>query len=362
MLFISQLSLALVVAAGALPEPSGPFQVGFSEHIILHDTPNDPTPGPGNELLAHFYYPTDDKVQKAVPYFDAVAADLWGGFIQLPDAPSLLNLSTALIGNASYLQAPTGRPTILFSPGGGVNAWMYYGLLADLASHGYAVVAVEHPGEPPSLKWPNGTQTIGWDLNKSYTSALDDQISAYHVTDLNATLSWFSSFVRGSGAPFSTSQYISLGHSIGGGAAVQFVSDPRLQAAINLDGIFRGNEVVVTDARRPVFLMSSLNHTTESDPSWNVFQEHQTGWWQSVSVYGSGHLDYSDITAWNGALGFPTLIQSDFGPIGGARMAQIVRKYVTDFLALVAGSGKGVLGGPSLEWREVIYVSGSDKY
>ncbi|KAL7952442.1 Alpha/Beta hydrolase protein [Trichoderma compactum] len=359
--FVLQLSLALTVAAGALPKPSGPFKVGYSDHIILHDTPNDPTPGPGNELLAHFYYPTDDKVQRTVPYFDEVAADLWGGFIGLPDAPSLLNLSTALIGNASYLQAPTGRPTILFSPGGGVPAWMYYGLLADLASHGYAIVAIEHPGEPPSLRWPNGTQTIGWDLNKAYTSALDDEIAAYHVTDLNATLSWFSSFVSSTGAPFSTSQYISLGHSIGGGAAVSFAAvDQRLQAVVNLDGIFRGNEVVVTDVGRPVFLMTSINHTTAADPSWKVFEQHQTGWWQSVSVYGSGHLDYSDITSWNSALGFSTLVQTDFGFLGGVRMTHIIQKYVRDFLAFVAGSGKGVLAGPSLEWREVIYVGGNN--
>ncbi|KAK7409066.1 hypothetical protein QQX98_008770 [Neonectria punicea] len=318
MQFLFQLSLFALVSAGSLLEPSGPFNVGFSQHIVPHSTPDDPTPGPGNELLFHLYYPTrDTKSQSAVPYFDTESAVIWNELVQLPEG-SLLDLTTVLLGNASFLNAPTGRSTILFSPGGGVNAWMYYGLLADLASHGYTVIAIDHPGEPPALRWPNGTETIGWSIHLVFTQPLIDQIHKYRVDDLDAAISWFSAFVRRSHAPFDTSKFITIGHSIGGSASVAIApSHPNVKAAVNLDGAFPENETVVTDVGRPVFLMSSINHTTQLDPSWAEFQEHQTGWWESVSIYGSGHLDYSDITAWNSALGYPSLIRSEFGPTGG---------------------------------------------
>ena len=359
--FLFHLSFATIAAAGALLKPSGPFKVGFSQHVIPHHTPNDPTPGHGNELLAHLYYPTKDaNKQAAVPYFDAKSAVIWNELLQLPEG-SLLKLKTALLGNATFLHAPTGRPTVLFSPGGGVNAWMYYGLLADLASNGYTILAIDHPGEPPALQWPNGTITIGWDITMPYTPKLIDEMHVFRVADLEASLSWFTSFVQKNKAPFDTTRFIPMGHSIGGSASVTIVpTSSKVKAAVNLDGAFPEEATVETDVGEPVFLMSSINHTTQFDPSWSTFQDHQTGWWESVSVYGAGHLDYSDITTWNSVLGFPSLIQDQFGPTGGVRTTQIARKYVGDFFAWLEGSGKGVLNCPSLKWKEVVYVNGTD--
>lgn len=358
--FLLSLSLFSLAGAASLPGPSGPFAVGFAQHVIAHDTPNDPTPGSASELLVHLYYPTrDTKSPTAVPYFEPQSAAIWKDLLGVPEG-ALLDLTTALHGNASFRDAPTGRPTVMFSPGGGVNGWMYYGLLADLASHGYAVLSIDHPGEPPALRWPNGTETIGWDITMPYTPALIDQMHAYRVADLEATFSWFSSFVRKTHAPFDTSSFFTMGHSIGGSAAATVVPNhPEVIATINVDGAFPEHETVVTDIERPVFLMSSINHTTQYDPSWTEFQEHQTGWWQSVCVYGAGHLDYSDITVWNSVLGYPSLLQSEFGPTGGARTTQIARRYVGDFFDWVQGKSKGVLAAPSLKWREVIYVNAS---
>lgn len=361
MYFLPQVLLFTLAGAASLPAPSGPFDVGFSQHVIPHKTPNDPTPGLGSELLIHLYYPTQDtEPASTVPYFEPESEVIWNEVVQLPEG-SLLNLTTDLRGNASFLDVPTGRPTVLFSPGGGVNAWMYYGLLADLASHGYTVLAIDHPGEPPALRWPNGTESIGWDIHLPYTPEMIHEMHIYRVADLEATLSWFTGFVGNTSAPFDTSNFFAMGHSLGGSASVAIVpSHPKVRAAVNVDGAFPEPETVVTDVGRPVLLLSSINHTTQYDPSWAVFQEHQTGWWESLSLYGSGHLDFSDITMWNSVLGFPSLLQPSFGPTGGLRTTQIARKYVGDFFKWVEGKGKGVLAAPSLKWREVIYVDGTD--
>lgn len=358
-----QLSLAAIAGAASLLAPSGPFSVGFSQHVIPHETPNDPTPGLGKEILVHLYYPTKDNESPAtVPYFEPESEVIWNELTALPEG-SLLNLTTDLRGNASFLERPTGRPTVLFSPGGGVNAWMNYGLLADLASHGYTVLAIDHPGEPPALRWPNGTETIGWDIHMPYTPELIHEMHIFRVADLEATVSWLSEFVHDTNAPFETSKFFTIGHSLGGSASVALIpSVPGVLAAVNVDGAFPEHETQVADAGRPVFLISSINHTVQMDPSWSVFEEHQTSWWESVSVYGAGHLDFSDIALWNTALGYPPLLGGSFGPTGGLRATEITRKYVRDFFKWVEGKskGKGVLAAPSLKWREVVYVNGTD--
>ena len=357
-----QLTLASLAYGASLPPPSGMFSVGASQHVIQHTTPHDPTPGPGNQLLVHLYYPTMDSANTStVPYFDPQNADIWKDLVQLPK-DSLMNLTTALKGNASFLGAPTGRPTILFSPGAGINAWMYYGIVADLASNGHTVVAVDHPGEAPALRWPNGTETIGWNIDLNYTMAQILEINTYRVTDLDAVLSWFRTHVRTTHAPFDVSRIIAMGHSIGGSAAITITpGHEEIKGAVNLDGAFPDNKTTVISVGRPVFLMSSVNHTTQYDPTWAQFQDHQTGWWESVSIYGSVHIDYSDITTWGVALGFPPIVEEPLGgPTGGVRTTQIIRQYLADFSSWIQGNGQGVMTTPSLEWKEVIYVNGSN--
>lgn len=361
MRFLVQLLLPSLTIAASLLRPIGPYSVGFSQHIIPHITPNDPTPGPGNALLAHLYYPTrDTNASSAVPYVDTKSATIWGDALELPRG-LLGKLTSDLHGNASFLNAPTGKSTILFSPAAGFNAWMYYGLLANLASYGYAVLAIDHPGEPPVVHWPNGTDTLGLSIDVDFTATLTREVHEFRVADLAASLAWFPTFVLKNHAPFDTSNFLALGHSIGGSASITFAPDhDQVRAAVNLDGGFSQNQTVVTDVGRPVLLMSSINHTIQGDPSWAEFQDHQTGWWESIAIYGSGHLDYCDIAMWNETLGLESVVQEQFGPIGGSRTTHIARKYVGDFFGWVEGGIKGVIGSPSLKWREAVYVNGSD--
>lgn len=362
---LAQLSLLIIGATAALmPGPSGQFGVGFSQHVVPHLTKDDPTPGPANELLVHLYYPTRDKINNAVPYFSsAKLAKAWNAILDVPTGPeAFLQLTTSLRGNASFLDHATGRPTIFFSPGGLVNAWMYYGQLADLASRGYTVVAVDHPGEPPLVLWPNGTETTGFPLDVALTLPLINRMHEYRVDDLTAVLVWFASYVKQTHAPFDASTFFTMGHSLGGSAAMGAMPRHKgVKAGVNVDGGLWG--AATTDVRRPVLMFSSINHTDTDwrDPSWAEFPRHQSAWWQKIAIYGAGHLDYSDLTTWRGVLGFPPQLQAEIGPTGGPRTTDIVRKYLGDFFDWVEGkTGKGVLARPSLRWWEVVYVNGTD--
>ena len=353
------LTLLLLTPAAAvlLPGPSGPYGVGFSQHVIPHITQHDPTPGPANELLVHLYYPTRG-AGTPVPYFGSdKMARIWNGLVNMTaNSTALTQLATDLRGNASYTHA-TGRPTVFFSPGAGINAWMYYGQLADLASRGYAVVAIDHPGEPPLLQWPNGTESVGFDIDLALTQELIDKMHAYRITDLEAVIAWFAKLH----GPFEASCLFTMGHSLGGSAAMAIMPDhPGVKAGVNVDGSLQ-QAAITTDVHRPVFMFSSVNHTDPSDPSWAEFPARQTAWWEKIAVYGAGHADYSDITTWRELLGLERLLQPEFGPTGGPRTTDIVRQYLATFFGWVEGkSGKGVLAGPSLRWWEVVYENGSD--
>src|SRR6476646_138342 len=53
-----------------------------------------------------------------------------------------------------------GWPVVLFSPGFGAERELYAGLIEDLASHGYIVVAIDHPHDAGIVEFPDGRVVI----------------------------------------------------------------------------------------------------------------------------------------------------------------------------------------------------------
>ena len=58
--------------------------------------------------------------------------------------------------DAAPLTRRGGWPVVLFSPGFGVERELYAGLVEDLASHGYVVVAIDHPHDASIVEFPDG--------------------------------------------------------------------------------------------------------------------------------------------------------------------------------------------------------------
>lgn len=347
-----------------LPGPSGPYGVGFTQQIFNHTTLNDPTDphGTGKFFLMSLYYPTLSQPSESnvVPYFDPISAQLWGQALKFPNG-TLESLETELQLHAPFLPGKRGEnalPTVVFSPGGGVNGFMNYGLVADLASYGYHVAVLDHPGELPYLQLPDGSGVVGFSIDLPYNTSLIESFHRYRVGDATSFLQQFPSWVNQHSAPINTSSYIAMGHSVGGSAAAGLMkTEPSILGGFNIDGAFIDPDINV---ERPFFMMSSINHTAQMDPTWTVFPEKQTGWWEVLNVYGSAHLDYTDIGLWPPALGLVGKTGTpQIGPIGGFRMLEIVKEYTHDFFRLLESKGSTVLNGPSLKWREVIYVNGS---
>ena len=360
----------VIIQAIQVADPGGKYGIGFRQQIIPKHTPDEqPLPSPNNTgtfILMSIYYPTESHSTKPGPYADPTTAKIFEKLLHFPKG-SLSLLETRLQPEAPFLndEAANALPTIIFSPGLGNNAYMYYGLISNLASNGYTVVALDHPYESPALLLPNGTTILGLNFNFKETLELLSEVESYRISDIKAAATAIPEYAANVSAPFNTSNFFCIGHSIGGASSAPATAEiAGALGGINFDGGFW--EPFLPDVGKPFLTMLSINHTHQYDGSLTKFSDRQTSWWEMPVVYGGYHNDYSDISLWPQVLAIgwdavePLSEGFQIGPIGGLRATQIVRAYVTQFLDFVLYGSEGILGHPSPEWWEVIYLNGSN--
>jgi predicted dienelactone hydrolase len=140
--------------AAPLPAPTGAAPVGTLVLRLVDTSRVDPfAPEPrARELLLRFWYPAAGRSGEPTPYFAPRVAALYADQLNIPT-----RILTAFSVPARTNARPqAGRhPVVLFSPGFGVPSSNYALLLDDLASHGYVVLAIDHPYEAP-LVFPGG--------------------------------------------------------------------------------------------------------------------------------------------------------------------------------------------------------------
>ncbi|KAI0161844.1 hypothetical protein GGR52DRAFT_561347 [Hypoxylon sp. FL1284] len=182
--------LAILNASGishatSIPAPTGPYQVGVRTYTIQHLNDHDPL-APNNvstAFLATVFYPTAQVPKGAPqPYLNPETAAYYEEYWNYTTGV-LASLTSTVQRDAPFLElnGSNPHPTILFGPGGGgppVEGNTI--LLADLASHGYAVVGLDHPFEQPFLRYSNGTGVFGVDIESDdlltpiYQNRLED--------------------------------------------------------------------------------------------------------------------------------------------------------------------------------------------
>jgi pimeloyl-ACP methyl ester carboxylesterase len=220
-------------------------------------------------------------------------------------------------------------PGIIFSPGFGQAPANYSVMLAELASHGYVVVGVEHPHfkDPDTIE----LYDVAPVLARQLVSTLD-----HIVTD------------RGHpGSPFARldpKRIGVLGHSIGGGAAALACSmDERLKAGMDLDGTIFGS-VVHTGMKQPfllvrkhIILSDSIidpprfleQHDQASLHEDSVFAHTPTMYWLSVD-----HLDHMSFTDAALTADSKQRVQEMAGlRLSAARTQEITSRFARDFFA-----------------------------
>lgn len=132
------------------PDPSkaGPYPVGVRTLTFVDDSRPDPHGGPGKRTLTtEIWYPADESA-RGKPGTNYVLYDILPADIQAKlSTKDLGELKTDAVRDAPERADGEKFPVVLFSHGkGGIRMQStYYTVL--LASHGYVVVAPDHPGD-----------------------------------------------------------------------------------------------------------------------------------------------------------------------------------------------------------------------
>lgn len=366
-------SIAATVSAISLWDPTGPYHVGYMQEILNHTTPNDIT-SPGTFILITLYYPTLQNPNTTSPYLDPTSAGIFESTIGL--TPGVLSKLTTrmqwqaptLLGTRpEYGVGTSPYPTLVFTPGAGLPASSYTAYLSELASYGYAVVAIDHAGEAPYLPLPiayNGTSGIyGYPDFSDFPPTLHDGFAVlnYRMSDIQATMDngFFSSLVQRNSLPFNTTHFGIFGHSLGGAASAALMSSnntnaTKYEVGSNLDGGYYqfindtggpAFDVPAPDIQRPFLEFAGENHfegdLSQGDFTWKFFDDAQTGWLRDVQINGTRHLDFSDIALWIDLLDQRTVLnQTWIGPTDGVRVTHLASAMLREFFGSIAGGGR----------------------
>jgi dienelactone hydrolase len=315
----------------SLPKPDGKYPLGtFTRRWVY----NNPKQGAVSRAVkVQFWYPAQTNVGRRAAYRNAETWTMKSAHLEL--------VKTHAIVNAPIAASQKSIPVILFSP-----AWNGKGnqntiQCEMLASHGFAVVAVDHPVSP--------------DIPADFDMASEQKLPRYSIEakrraeDISFAIDQFT--WSGQHDPhkllishFDLSRIGVFGHSFGGAVAAEACCmDSRVRAGINMDGLLFG-DAAQTGIAQPFFFMSddTPQPTTEElqnpdeprrmraqaiDKDMKRVQRSLTqygGYY--LSADGIAHNNYSDRILYS-----PLRRLTGAGSIGSKRSIEIVNRYTLAF-------------------------------
>lgn len=267
----------LVVPVPDLPRPTGPYAVGTEIfRWVDQDRPETATDSAEDRrnVVVQAWYPADPAARgRRSEYLD--------GLDRLPEQvtmlPRFLMRGYHRIDTHGRMEVPISAdrarwPVVLFSPGYGAPRAFYTGLIADLASRGFVVLAVDHPYEVAVTELADGTIATPrehfLDNDPDQSRYMSGQLDV-RAADLRFVLDQLlRPDVLGShlSGHLDTDHVAAVGHSFGGAtAAAALASDPRLKAAANIDGTLYGTLPQQSLTKPFLLVQSDYSETGHSD-------------------------------------------------------------------------------------------------
>jgi predicted dienelactone hydrolase len=272
-----------------IPAPTGPFHVGTRSIALTDRSRHQPqAPEQPRSLVIQIWYPATAADRRS-PYMPPAVARLVASSGGL--SPALLEAVTLdATADAPPLKRRGGWPVVLFSPGFGVEHELYAGLVEDLASHGYVVVAIAHPDDASIVQFPDGHVVVP-DSQMDIAAAL-----AVRVADTRFVLTQLARLGRSGlfAGLLDLDRVGMFGHSLGGAAAAStMLVDPRIRAGADLDGLLFGR-VRTSGLSRPFMLMNA-EPGFAAEPNRAAFWDSLRGPHYAVDVRGAQHFAFSDL-------------------------------------------------------------------
>jgi predicted dienelactone hydrolase len=350
------------------PEPTGPAQVGTTRFEWTDETREEPatsSPNDSRTVVVQVWYPADPRPDdRRALYLGRTpneAQRVADGIAATYGVPSLLLHEAAVARTRAYLDAPPERdgqrwPVVLFSPGLAGYRAQNTSWAEELASHGYFVVAVDHPYDSAAVVLDDSSviaTTVRSSGDRNVDNRATDRLTDVRAADLTFVLDQIEAMDRGElrspfGGRVDTRSIAAVGHSVGGAAAIQTTQqDSRIDATIVLDGFPRN--VAPQRFPQPVLAVVAGRGTgnEQNDATYrrtlnNVLRKSDGGG-VCLTVDGASHLTFTDAPIILPPL--PSLVGS-----GGRRHGhEITSRLTLVFLDAALRGNSGDINGPLSE-------------
>lgn len=348
-----------------LPAPTGPHSLGSSIHFL-----EDPSrtyafdPVRTRELRFQVWYPAEPGRGAALPYLPELELlDALQGWRYMDLDPDVLgswsDLATHSRRDAPLASSPEPLPLLFFSPGLGMARASYTSLCEELASHGYVVVAIDHPYAGATVLPGGRALSTGDDPRGEEASGTRvDELARDARFLLDALLDPSGALARFAGR-IDAGRVGMLGHSLGGAAALEAARlDPRFRACADLDGHPFG-AVAETGLARPCLVLLNEPEKSKRPPPemkrerravWANLARRGTAPISVATIENTNHFTFSDMPF----VAPPALMARSGGVLAPERGLAIQSRLLRAYFA----AELGVMGGETLAeaadaWPEV---------
>lgn len=287
----------------SLPAPTGPHPVGTRIEVVVDATRIErlgPDSGGPRVLRVRYWYPASGAAGDPIPYMDRSTAATWVERHGFPEG------FERRVGTHAREDAPLAAregpwPLLLFSHGMSWPAAMYQTFFEELASHGYVVAAVDHTGYSDAIVFPDGRVAgfTAWSEPPASEEARRARLASHMPTWVADLRSALDEIGRSSAAGRTFHRSIAptgvgaFGHSYGGGAAARLMeADPRVVAAVNLEGSAYGPDSLPFVVRGP--LLHIVGGYNEAELVATEFEPEDAPLYELV-VHGTFHSTFSDL-------------------------------------------------------------------
>ena len=359
----------------SLKLPSGPFPVGTRTMVITDPTRNEIYSGKEEprKFMVEFWYPAVKPASgiNPAPWMPEakIVAPAIADYIKLPHF-FLDHLNLAKSASYENIPADTSAgpyPILIFSHGWNGFRQQSTFLMQELASHGYIVVAMEHPYGSRMTVFPDGSiiPNNPAALPKDKPTVEYETAARILVNQWAGDIGYTLDYLSQPGNIDPASQITDLiafdkvgvfGHSTGGGATIQFCgTDPRCKVGLTLDAFMRpvGLDVLEHSTQQPFFYLFSEYWPFERNTElFNRYYSHVNPTNHVITILGSDHYDFSDLPALS-----PLAPQLGLkGPINGERVQNIINTYVLAFFdQQLKNIPTALLEGPQAAYPDVRY-------
>ncbi len=345
----ASLALSWVLPMFDLPKPTGKYAVG-----VYSGTMHDRTRGPdavehptresNREVVVQFWYPAVAKTGIGL-----------GRYAQVTEVKAKFSYESAIRTNSLVQAKPVlseAFPVLLFNPRWAGSRVQNTFLAEDLASHGYIVVAIDHPYNGALVDTDAGVvasdRVNALSLNQLGSAEALEQVWAKElaiwVADSRFVLDQLAQIGAegsGTGFPWGTprmdlTRVGAFGHSFGGSASMALLGvDPRVKCAVNLDG-WTLNGTATRTTQPVLFVYEEVSEVRRApvdvdaqvDAADNAAVDGSLAKYGGLRAFvaGTQHLDFTDQTLLS-----PIQRLTHTGPIQGERIRAITRGLVLGF-------------------------------